>query len=103
MNKIEFQEHIESKINALDNFYERAYDFQVEKNSKRPKKNRWNDAKVKRATDDMYKQLIDNIYTKVKSVVEDNGKKPISVWYSTMEKQEMYESIEESLYEIEFE
>lgn len=103
MNKQDFQEHIETKINALENFYERAYEFQIEKNEKRPKKKRWNEAKIKRATDNMYKTLIDNIYIKVKGIIEDNGKQPNQVWYETMEKQEIYENIEESLYEIEFE
>ncbi|WP_233437127.1 hypothetical protein [Staphylococcus gallinarum] len=51
----------------------------------------------------MYKDLIKSIYEKVKSVVEEHEKKPANVWIDYLEKYEMYEQINESLYEIEFE
>lgn len=51
----------------------------------------------------MYKDLIKGIYEKVKSLVEEREKKPTTVWIDYLEKHEMYEQINESLYEIEFE
>ncbi|MGJ8902475.1 hypothetical protein ACEPQ5_06845 [Staphylococcus aureus] len=103
MDKKTFQEHIERRISALDNFYDRALEFQIEKNKKRPKKSRWNEAKVERAANTMYKQLIDGIYEKIKGLVEDNGKQPDNQWFLYMEKHELYDSIEMSIYDIEFE
>lgn len=103
MDKKTFQAHIESRINALDNFYDRAFEYQIEKNKQRPKKKRWNEAKVQRTTDNMYKQLIDGIYEKIKVLVEDKGKQPDNQWFLYLERHELYESIEMSIYEIEFE
>ncbi|MDW8798652.1 MULTISPECIES: hypothetical protein [Staphylococcus] len=51
----------------------------------------------------MYKDLITSIYEKVKSIVEEHEKKPDFVWFDHLEKYEMYDQINESLYEIEFE
>ncbi|WP_436866396.1 hypothetical protein [Staphylococcus pseudoxylosus] len=51
----------------------------------------------------MYKDLITSIYEKVKSIVEENEKKPDSVWFDYLEKYNMYDQINESLYDIEFE
>ncbi|HGO2072278.1 hypothetical protein [Staphylococcus aureus] len=51
----------------------------------------------------MYNKLIQNIYEKVKSNVEDNGKQPDNQWFLYMEKHELYDSIEMSIYDIEFE
>ncbi|EGQ0540422.1 TPA: hypothetical protein PF400_000490 [Staphylococcus aureus] len=102
-DKKTFQTHIESKIKALSIFYDRAFEYQTAKNDKRPKKNRWNEDKVQRTTDEMYNKLIQNIYEKVKSNVEDNGKQPDNQWFLYMEKHELYDSIEMSIYDIEFE
>lgn len=103
MNLTEFQAHIEDKLPALDSFYDRAINFQLEKDSRRPPKKRWSEAKIERAANDMYKDLITSIYEKVKSIVEEHEKKPDSVWFDYLEKYEMYDQINESLYEIEFE
>lgn len=103
MNLTEFQEHIESRLPALDSFYDRAINYQLEKDSRRPTKKRWSEAKIERGANGMYKDLIKGIYGKVKSLVEEREKKPTTVWIDYLEKHEMYEQINESLYEIEFE
>ncbi|MFQ3904705.1 hypothetical protein ABLV94_01590 [Staphylococcus sp. Mo2-7] len=50
----------------------------------------------------MYKDLMKGIYEKIKSLVEEREKKPNDVWIDYLEKYELYEQINESLYEIEF-
>ncbi|KRG09107.1 MULTISPECIES: hypothetical protein [Staphylococcus] len=102
MNLNEFQEHIEDKLPALDSFYDRAINFQLEKDKRRPPKKRWSEAKIERAANAMYKDLMKGIYEKIKSLVEEREKKPNDVWIDYLEKYELYEQINESLYEIEF-
>lgn len=103
MNLVGFQEHIEDKLPALDSFYDRAINYQLEKDSRRPRKKRWSEIKIERAANNMYKDLMKGIYEKVKSIVEEKEKKSTAVWIDYLEKHEMYEQINESLYEIEFE
>ncbi|PTK88408.1 hypothetical protein [Staphylococcus gallinarum] len=103
MNLKEFQEHIEGRLPALDSFYDRAINYQLDKDKRRPPKKRWSEAKIERAAGNMYKDLIKSIYEKVKSIVEEHEKKPANVWIDYLEKYEMYDQINESLYEIEFE
>ena len=102
MNLNEFQAHIEDKLPALDSFYDKAINFQLEKDKRRPPKKRWSEAKIERAANAMYKYLMKGIYEKIKSLVEEREKKPNDVWIDYLEKYELYEQINESLYEIEF-
>ncbi|MDW5472276.1 hypothetical protein [Staphylococcus equorum] len=102
MNLNEFQAHIEDKLPALDSFYDKAINFQLEKDKRRPPKKRWSEAKIERAANAMYKDLMKGIYEKIKSLVEEREKKPNDVWIDYLEKYELYEQINESLYEIEF-
>ncbi|WP_426429021.1 hypothetical protein [Staphylococcus equorum] len=102
MNSNEFQAHIEDKLPALDSFYDKAINFQLEKDKRRPPKKRWSEAKIERAANAMYKDLMKGIYEKIKSLVEEREKKPNDVWIDYLEKYELYEQINESLYEIEF-
>ncbi|WP_241957424.1 hypothetical protein, partial [Staphylococcus equorum] len=102
MNLNEFQAHIEDKLPALDSFYDKAINYQLEKDKRRPPKKRWSEAKIERAANAMYKDLMKGIYEKIKSLVEEREKKPNDVWIDYLEKYELYEQINESLYEIEF-
>ena len=102
MNLNEFQAHIEDKLPALDSFYDKAINFQLEKDKRRPPKKRWSETKIERAANAMYKDLMKGIYEKIKSLVEEREKKPNDVWIDYLEKYELYEQINESLYEIEF-
>lgn len=103
MNLNEFQEHMESNLPALESFYDRAINYQLDKDKRRPPKKRWSEAKIENAANNMYKDLMKSIYEKVKSLVEKKEKKPSNVWIEYLEKNDMYEQINESLYEIEFE
>ncbi|MCE5047976.1 hypothetical protein ABLV91_02905 [Staphylococcus equorum] len=102
MNLNEFQAHIEDKLPALDSFYDKAINYQLEKDKRRPPKKRWSEAKIERAANAMYKDLMKGIYEKIKSLVEEREKKSNDVWIDYLEKYELYEQINESLYEIEF-
>lgn len=102
MNLNEFQAHIEDELPALDSFYDKAINYQLEKDKRRPPKKRWSEAKIERAANAMYKDLMKGIYEKIKSLVEEREKKPNDVWIDYLEKYELYEQINESLYEIEF-
>ena len=93
MNLNEFQAHIEDKLPALDSFYDKAINYQLEKDKRRPPKKRWSEAKIERAANAMYKDLMKGIYEKIKSLVEEREKKPNDVWIDYLEKYELYEQI----------
>lgn len=103
MNYITFKEHMHNKLNSLDSFYEKVTEFQQEKNRGRAKKARWNEAKVQRVIDSMYEDLLKNIYQQVKTQIEKNGKKTEYQWIEYMENNEIYENLDQSIYEIEIE
>ncbi|WP_323708351.1 hypothetical protein P3U10_04315 [Mammaliicoccus sciuri] len=98
-----FKEHMNDKLESLDSFYNKVTEFQLDKNKSRAKKSRWNDAKVQRAIDNMYEDLFKNIYEKIKAQVENNGKKTDAQWIEYMEKNEVYENLDQSIYDIEIE
>lgn len=103
MNYLTFKEHMNSKLYSLDSFYEKVTEFQLEKNKGRAKKARWNEAKVQRSIDTMYEDLFKNIYQQVKIQIEQNGKKTEIQWIEYLEKNEVYENLDQSIYEIEIE
>lgn len=98
-----FKTHMQNNLNSLDSFYEKVTEFQLEKNKGRAKKSRWNDAKVQRAIDNMYEDLFKNVYQQIKAQVEQNGKKTEYQWIDFMEKNEIYENLDQAIYEIEIE
>lgn len=101
MTYTEFKSHMEQNLKAIDSFYEQVTEFQLDKNKSRAKKSRWNDAKVQRAIDNMYEDLLKSVYQQVKTNIESNGKKTNSQWIEYMEKNEVYENLDQSIYEIE--
>ncbi|MEB8263031.1 hypothetical protein [Mammaliicoccus sciuri] len=103
MNYNTFKNHMTNNLNSLDSFYEQVTEFQLEKNKGRAKKARWNEAKVQRAIDNMYEDLLKNIYQQVKIQIEKNGKKTESQWIEFLENNEIYENLDQSIYEIEIE
>lgn len=51
----------------------------------------------------MYEDLLKNIYQQVKTQIEKNGKKTEYQWIEYMENNEIYENLDQSIYEIEIE
>lgn len=102
MNIKEFQEHMENNLNGLSSFWDRAIEYHVAENDKLTKSKRWSDDKIYNTVNRMYNQLIENMYVKVKFLVEENGKKTNAQWIEFLEKNDLYEEIDESLIDVQF-
>lgn len=99
-----FAIYMADNLEGYKHFYEKAMDFQKIKNSKRAAKSRWNDYKLEKAVNEMWSKAMENLYNQIKPQVRKNekiwGKK---AWIDFMKEKELFETLNESLVEIEFE
>ena len=102
MNIKDFQEHMENNLNGLSSFWDRAIEYHVTENNKLTKSKQWSDDKIYNTVNRMYNQLIENMYIKVKSLVEEKGKKTGEHWIKFLEDKNLYEEIDESLIDVQF-
>lgn len=102
MNIKDFQEHMENNLNGLSSFWDRAIEYQITENNKLTKSKQWSDDKIYNTVNRMYNQLIENMYVKVKSLVEEKGKKTDEQWIAFLEEKNLYEEIDESLIDVQF-
>lgn len=100
----EFVEYLKQNVShALDQFLEKATEFQNNKNKERAKKSRWNEARVQREITGMYTQLLSNAYEKIKAekgVPKYNGHQ---IWIDFMEEKNFLEMFADGISETEFE
>lgn len=99
----EFKEYLEENATGTQTFAKKALDYQLEKNKKRTGKAKWNDAKIQRAADEMYKQAITGAYDQIKAhkgVPKYNGRK---IWIEFMEESNFIELFNEGVDEVVFE
>lgn len=100
----EFIEYMkENASSSLNLFLEKATDFQLQKNKNRTGKAKWNEAKVQRAINSMYEQLLDNAYQKIKSekgLPKLNG---TQIWIDFMEENEFLDMFADAVSDLEFE
>ncbi|WP_034550007.1 hypothetical protein [Carnobacterium funditum] len=103
MNFKEFVAYMEQNLSAKDAFYQKALDDQVARNVRRAPAKKWNEAKMDRAVDKLWLELMKNVYDKFKWVVKENSSDPRKSWIEYIEKTESLESLDEMLVELEFE
>lgn len=94
----EFLEYMESHLDGYQVFMKKALQFQCEKNSRRPAKNRWKEEKLEKSAYDMWKKVMETLYNSVKQEVKSDLS---SVWISYIEKN-LIESINESINDMDF-
>lgn len=98
----EFQLLLEEKLSSYELFITKATEYQNEKNKNRPPKKRWDEAKVERAVEGMWKQLAENVYNKVKPDAPVYAANIEEAWDKYMEEKEMYGSLNDTIDELEF-
>lgn len=98
-----FTEYMKENLTGYQHFYEKALEFQSAKNAKRQKDKRWNEVKIERAVNDMWANSMQVLYNQIKPQVRKDekiwGKK---AWFNYMKEKELFETLNESLAEIEF-
>lgn len=59
----EFLEYLELNLEGYKTFMNKARQYQITKNLKRPAKNRWLDDKMEKAAYEMWKKSMESLYT----------------------------------------
>lgn len=94
----EFLEYIEANLEGYHIFMAKAGNFQREQNANRAKKSRWQDGRIEKATYDMWKKAMEPLYNKLKSKIKSDSR---LTWTSYIEKNDIFESINEGIMNIE--
>ncbi|QGG59606.1 hypothetical protein [Loigolactobacillus bifermentans] len=103
MHYQEFVDYLEDHIHNKDAFYDRALDYQNDKNKARQKSKRWDQIKLDREVDRMWKDVTQNLYNTLQAQVPKNRMDPRQEWLTFFDKNDLFESVDESLISIEFE
>lgn len=99
----DFKTMLEKNLSAYETFVVRATEYQEMKNKNRQPAKRWDQQKIERAVNDMWLQTAHNIYDKVKSKAPKKAVDIDAAWDEFMRDNEIYDSLEESMSEVEFE
>ncbi|MBP1043849.1 hypothetical protein I6N95_22730 [Vagococcus sp. BWB3-3] len=98
----EFIDYIEQQLTSKESFYGKAMDDQLARNSRRAPAKRWNEVKMTRVIDKQWKELLTNIYNQIRPNVKKTTE-PEDGWIEYIAQDDFVDSINESIYEIEFE
>lgn len=99
----EFLTYLESNLSNSDLFFIKSEEYQLEKNKKRPPKKRWDEKKINRAIDTMWKSSMQVAYDKVKTEIGVPRFDGYEKWINFLDEKEMLEAINDSISELEFE
>ncbi len=99
----EFLTYLESNLSNYDLFFIKSEEYQLEKNKKRPPKKRWDEKKINRAIDTMWKSSMQVAYDKVKTEIGVPRFDGYEKWIDFLDEKEMLEAINDSISELEFE
>lgn len=99
MNYKELLKYLETNLDGYETFMRKAYQFQAEKNLKRPAKSRWDDDKLNSATYDMWKKSMEPLYNNLKKEVKSDLQ---GEWTSYIDKNGILEIINDGISEIDF-
>lgn len=95
----EFLEYLESSLESYESFMAKARMYQLDKNSKRAPKSRWKEEKVEKAAYDMWKKSMEPLYDKLKSEIKSDL---WGSWISFIEKNNILETVNEGICELDF-
>lgn len=102
----DFKNLLENRLPDYEVFMQKAEEFQIAKNKLRSGKAKWNDKKVNRAIEGMWDQAAQNIYQSVKRMDKAPNSRaldPYNDWIRFMEKENLFDTLSESLAEVEME
>lgn len=99
----EFLVYLEKNLSNYDLFIIKAEEYQEGKNKKRPPAKRWNEKKLNKAIVGMWKQSMEVGYNNIKSQIGKIQFDPYDRWVDFMNKNDILESINDSISELEFE
>ena len=90
----EFLEYLENNFDGYEIFMEKA------KNQKRPAKSRWNENKVQKATNEMWKKAMQPLYDTLKREIKSG----ISYkWLEYISQHEVLENLRDAMADLSFE
>lgn len=95
----EFLEYLEVNLNGYETFMRKATQFQNAINLKRPPKSRWDDGKVEKTVSGMWKTAMQSLYNTLKREIDSDSE---YVWKAYIEKNNILESVSESISELDF-
>lgn len=99
----EFLEYLENNLSSYNLFIDKATEHQLEKNKKRPPKKRWDEKKMNRAVETMWKSSMQVAYDKVKTEIGIPRFDGYERWVEFIGEKELLEAINDSISELEFE
>ena len=95
----EFLEYLELNLEGYKTFMNKARQYQIAKNLKRPAKNRWSDEKMEKASYELWRKSMESLYNNLKKEIKSD----LSLsWTSYIEKYEILETVNESIGELDF-
>jgi hypothetical protein len=100
MNIDELDSYIKSNCKAYDIFIEKAREDQIDRNSRRKVSKRFNDEKIEREAEKSWSKVVANFYEKLKSTSTLKKASPLT-WKNFMAENEVLESFEDSMAELE--
>lgn len=96
----EFLEYLENNFDGYEIFMEKAAAYQESKNQKRPAKSRWNENKVQKATNEMWKKAMLPLYDTLKREIKSG----ISYkWMDYIAQHEVLENLRDAMADLSFE
>lgn len=95
----EFLEYMETNLEGYQTFMRKARQYQVAKNAKRPAKSRWGDEKIEKATYEMWKKSMENLYNKLRQEIKSDSR---FSWADFVEKNSIFEIVNDSISEMDF-
>ena len=96
----EFLLFMTENLSTYSTFYKKALAFQNKKNAARKKKP-WNEAKIERATNEMWKKSMQGLYDSLKPRIENKSSR--ESWIEFINQHELLETVSDSMSELEFE
>lgn len=95
----EFLEYLENNFDGYEVFMEKATEYQQLKNQKRPANSRWNESKVEKAANEMWKKAMQPLYDNLKQEIKSN----ISYkWTEYIEQHEVLEGLRDAMADLSF-
>ncbi|MGV0167586.1 hypothetical protein ACRYI5_03170 [Furfurilactobacillus sp. WILCCON 0119] len=96
-----FKAYLETNSNIWPIYYEQALAFQQARNQRRLAAKQWNDTQLDRTVDKMFVPVLENIYNRIAAALGSNVTDD-HAWRTFIESNHVFEDIEESMTEIEF-
>lgn len=102
MNLHEFEEYLAANSRIKDIYYEHALVFQQAKNQRRQPAKRYNDTRVDREVDKMWKPVLEMMYEQINKNIK-NKNATSKDWQHFIESSNVFEDIQESMDDLTFE